>query len=108
MSDIYDDPELQPTTGFENDITFREVGDRGRGRITRITRIQTQHGKVAKYFLFDEEAGIERGMLAGAQDLWSQLHKLRPNVGDMLDVEMIGKDGQRYIFKVEVEGELPF
>ena len=47
-------------------------------------------------------------MLAGAQDLWSQLHKLRPNVGDMLDVEMIGKDGQRYIFKVEVEGELPF
>lgn len=101
---IYDDPSLVPA-GFDN-ITFSKVGDRVRGRIVRMDRIDTRYGNVAKYWLLDLDTNTERTMLAGAQDLWSQLHKLRPEVNDVLDIELIGIDGRRFLFKVEVTQEL--
>ena len=104
---IYDDPELTPVEGFDN-IVFTSVGDRVRGRIIRMDRIDTKFGKVAKYWLFDLDNNTERTMLAGAQDLWGQLHKLRPEVDDILTIELVAIEGRRHVFNVEVTGEMPF
>lgn len=106
---IFDDPELTPVdpTSFDN-ITFASVGDRFRGRITRMDRLDTKYGKVAKFWMLDSNNNVERTMLAGAQDLWAQIHKLRPVVGDIMDIELVRIDGRRYIFNVEVIGEEPF
>lgn len=105
---LYDDPDLVPQTGFDN-VTFNEVGDRVTGTILRMESIDTQYGKVAKYWLLDSDTRGERTMLAGAQDLWGQLFKLRPVVGDVLNIELISIEGRRKVFSVEVvtDGE-PF
>jgi len=108
MSDIYDDPELTPMEGFDN-VTFKTVGDRINARVIRMEKIPTRYGRVAKYWLFDNERQCERTMLAGAMDLWAQLHKLRPQSGDIVDIELVDIDGQRFVFNVEVtSGEEPF
>jgi hypothetical protein len=107
MSDMYDDPELIPVEGFDN-ITFKEVGDHVRGRINRFERIETRYGKVAKYWLFDLDRNVERTMLAGAMDLWQQLYKLRPQVGDTLDIELVRIEGRQFFFSVEVLPEEAF
>jgi|SRR5215831_1548314 len=108
MSDIYDDPELSPTEGFDN-VTFKEVGDSFRGTVVRMEKIPTRYGKVAKYWLFDLDRNVERTMLAGAIDLWGQLHKLRPQQGDVLDIELIAIEGRQHKYQVEVtSGEEPF
>lgn len=105
-SSLYDDPELTPVSFEDSNITFKEVGDRVHARIVRMERIDTRYGKVAKYWLYDLDKQMARTMLAGQQDLWSQLHKLRPDVDDVLDIELTGIDGRRYIFTVEVSQEL--
>lgn len=102
---IYDDPDLTPDTGFDN-VVFQQVGDRVRGRIVRMERIDTRYGKVAKYWLFDLDSEVERTMLAGAQDLWTQLHKLRPEIDDILTIELIAIEGRRYIFNIDVTREM--
>ena len=110
MSDIYDDPELTPVEGFDN-IVFKEVGDHIHGRINRMERIETRYGKVAKYWIFDLDRNVERTMLAGATDLWQQLHKMRPAVGDVLDIELVRIEGRQFFFQVVNEGpevETPF
>ena len=104
---IYDDPELTPVEGFDN-VVFTSVGDRVKGRIIRMDRIDTKYGKVAKYWLFDLDHNTERTMLAGAQDLWSQLYKLRPEVNDILTIELVAIEGRRHVFNVDVTGEMPF
>lgn len=105
-SSLYDDPELTPVSFEDSNVTFSEVGDRVRGRIVRMDRIDTRYGKVAKYWLFDLDNEMERTMLAGAQDLWTQLHKMRPDIDDILDIELVRIDGRRYIFNVTVSQEL--
>lgn len=109
-SSIYDDPDLTPTSFDDYNVTFKNVGDRVHGRVIRMDRINTRYGKVAKYWLWDIDRQIERTMLAGAMDLWSQLHKLRPQADDVLTIELVAIEGQRYVFNVEVsqEQELPF
>jgi len=107
MSDMYDDPEMTPVTAFDN-VNFTEVGDRIKGRVIRFERIETRYGKVAKYWLFDLERNVERTMLAGAMDLWGQLYKMRPQVGDTLEIELIGIEGRQHKYMVEVtSGEEP-
>jgi hypothetical protein len=106
---IYDDPELtpvEPQDWADVNVTFDKVGDRVRGRITRMDRIDTQYGKVAKYWLHDLDRDSQRTMLAGAQDLWTQLHKLRPEIGDVLTIELAQIDGRRKLFTVSVDQEL--
>jgi len=102
MSDIYDDAELTPTEGFDN-VVFKEVGDRFHGSIVRFDRIESRYGKVAKYWLFDIDRQVERTMLAGSMDLWSQLHKLRPQVGDILTIELVAINGRAHQYMVEVD-----
>lgn len=97
---IYDDPALIPA-GFDN-VTFSQVGDRVHARILRMERIDTRYGNVAKYWLHDLDSNTERTMLAGAQDLWQQLFRLRPVIGDVVDIELVAIDGRRFIFKVDV------
>lgn len=109
MSDLYDDPELQPQTAFPDNVKFVEVGDRVKARVIRMERIETRYGKVAKYWLFDLDSNQERTMLAGAMDLWAQLHKLRPKIGDTLEIELVRIEGRQHFYTVEVtDGEEPF
>lgn len=105
---LYDDPDLEPAES--NNITFVEVGDRVRGTIIKMESIDTQYGKVAKYWLFDLDNRCDRTMLAGATDLWSQLYKLRPAVGDVLNIELTAIKGRFKVFSVDVEStdEEPF
>jgi hypothetical protein len=105
-SSIYDDPELKPADFTDTNVVFQNVGDRVRGRVIRMDKIPTRYGKVAKYWLFDMDRNIERTMLAGAQDLWSQLHELRPEVDDILTIELIAIEGRRYVFNVDVAQEM--
>ena len=105
MSDIYDDPELTPVEGFDN-ITFSEVGDRFRGQILRMEKIPTRYGRVAKYWMLDLDRQTERTMLAGAIDLWQQLHKLRIPVGNVVSIELVGIEGRMHRYMVEDEGPL--
>lgn len=108
MSDLYDDPELVPQTAFPDNITFSQVGDRVRGRIIRMERLETRYGLVAKYWIFDLDQNAERTMLAGARDLWTQLHKLRPQVGDVVEIELVRIEGRQYFFSVDNTGPEPF
>ena len=104
---LYDDEELAPQLAFPDNITFAEVGDRVRGRVERMEKIDTRYGKVAKYWIFDLDNNAERTMLAGATDLWRQLHKLRPEIGDIVEIEMTGNSGRMMLFDVQVSQELP-
>lgn len=109
MSDLYDDPELQPQTAFPDNVQFKEVGDHVRGKVMRMERIETRYGKVAKYWLYDLDQNQERTMLAGAMDLWAQLHKLRPKIGDIVEIELVRIEGRQFFFNVEVtDGEESF
>lgn len=99
MSSIYDDPELSQAV-----IQFTNVGDRVRGTMIRAESTSTQYGKVAKYWLFDLESETERTMLAGATDLWRQLSKLRPEPGDIIEVELThAPERGMKLYRVEVE-----
>ena len=102
---LYDDPELTPETVEFDNVTFTNVGDRVRGSIVRMEKIDTRYGKVAKYWLLDLDHNAERTMLAGAQDLWSQLSKLRPDIGDVLTIELVKLEGRRHIYSVDVTQE---
>lgn len=82
---FYDDPELQSDDSM---VSFNRPGDRVRGRITGMEIITTRYGRVPRYTLFDLDRETERTMLAGATRLWQQLSKLRPGVGDTIDVEL--------------------
>jgi hypothetical protein len=103
---IFDDPELSPKETDFNNITWATPGDRFRGELLRTERIRTQYGYVAKFYMFDPEQQAERSFLAGAQDLWAQLHKLRPEIGDTLDIELMRVEGRRHIYNVQVESHL--
>jgi len=100
---IYDDPEMVPESRDFNNVTFAAVGDRVRGEILRMEILNGRYGKVAKYWLFDLDSQQERTMLAGAVDLWDQLYKLRPQVGDTVTIELVRIDNRRHIYSVEVQ-----
>jgi len=104
MSSIYDDDDLTPEVGFPDNVTFTEIGDRVRGRIERMEKLQTKYGQVAKYWLFDLDRNVERTMLAGARDLWTQLYKMRPAIGDVVEIELVRIEGRMYFFSVQNDG----
>lgn len=106
MPSIYDDPELQQTDEYPDQVNFKIKGDSVRGRILRTEPITTKFGKVAKYWLFDLDRQMERTMLAGSKNLWGQLLELKPDVGDVVSITMIGSstndNGTAKLFDVKV------
>jgi len=108
-TNIYDDPELQPEE-YADSISFERVGDRVRGRILSIEKLTTKFGPTAKYMLRTEQG--DQSLLAGAKNLWGQLLSLKPDVGDVLTIELIElrtvSQGTAKIFDVQCEpGERP-
>lgn len=103
---LYDDPTLAPQQIEFNNVTFDNPGDQVHARIMGMEVIDTRFGRVPKYYLMDLDTEQERTMLAGAYDLWEQLHKLRPDVGDVVHIYFIRFDGRRKLFNVTVESSM--
>jgi hypothetical protein len=105
MPDIYSDPDLQPDNDYPDQVRFDVVHDRVRGRVLSIEKINTRFGPTAKYMLFTENGEVS--MLAGSKNLWGQMLTQKPQVGDVLDVELIElrqtAQGTAKIFDVQVE-----
>jgi hypothetical protein len=110
MPTIYDDPELQPDEDYHDQARFDRVGDKVRGRVLSIEKINTRFGPTPKYMLRTERG--DQSLLAGAKNLWGQLLSLKPDVGDVLTIELIElrtvSQGTAKIFDVQCEpGERP-
>jgi hypothetical protein len=106
MSDIYDDPDLVPPSGdYDDTVRFENVGDRVRGRILRILKINTRFGPTLKYVLQTDDG--PRDMLAGGVNLKGQLFELKPREGDVLDVKLVElrnvAQGTAKIYDIHVE-----
>ena len=105
MLDIYSDPDLQPDNDYPDQVRFDALHDRVRGRVMLVEKINTRFGPTAKYTLFTENGQMT--MLAGSKNLWGQMLTLKPQVGDILDVELIElrqtAQGTAKIFDVQVE-----
>jgi hypothetical protein len=109
-SNIYDDPDLQPDDNFPDQVRLDRVGDRVRGRVLSVEKINTRFGPTPKYMLRTNEG--DQSLLAGAKNLWGQLLNLKPDVGDVLTIELIElrtvSQGTAKIFDVQCEpGERP-
>jgi hypothetical protein len=104
MPSIYDDPDLQQESDFPDQVRFERTGDRVRGRVLTVEKINTRLGPVAKYLLMTDDG--QRSLLAGAKNLWGQLLEIKPEPGDVLDIELIElrsvSNGTAKIFDVKV------
>src|SRR6516164_3748433 len=65
MPSIYDDPDLQQESDFPDQVRFERTGDRVRGRVLTVEKINTRLGPVAKYLLMTDDG--QRSLLAGAK-----------------------------------------
>jgi hypothetical protein len=105
MPSIYDDPDLQQESDFPDQVRFERTGDRVRGRVLTVEKINTRLGPVAKYLLMTDDG--QRSLLAGAKNLWGQLLEIKPEPGDVLDIELIElrsvSNGTAKIFDVRCE-----
>ena len=105
MPSIYDDPDLQQQSDFPDQVRFDRTGDRVRGRVLTVEKINTRLGPVAKYLLMTDDG--QRSLLAGAKNLWGQLLEIKPEPGDVLDIELIElrsvSNGTAKIFDVRCE-----
>jgi hypothetical protein len=110
MPNIYDDPDLQPDTDYPDQIKLERVGDKVRGRVLSAEKITTRFGPTPKYMLRTQQG--DQSLLAGAKNLWGQLLELKPEVGDVLTIELIElrtvSQGTAKIFDVACErGDRP-
>jgi hypothetical protein len=107
MPDIYDDPDINTGNEYaDNQVQFNEVGDRFRGTVLSVEKVNTRFGPSIMYRLFD--GANEKVMFAGSVNLKGQVLELRPRTGDVLDVELIelrkskaGNDTKIYDVQVE-------
>jgi hypothetical protein len=87
MPDIYDDPEITENALQQNQVRFEQVGDRVRGRVLSVEKVNSRFGPTLMYRLFD--GNDERVVFAGSVNLKGQMLELRPRPGDVLDIELI-------------------
>jgi len=110
MPSIYDDPELQQDDDYPDQVRFDRVGDSVRGRVLSMEKITTRFGPTPKYMLRTERGDVS--LLPGAKNLWGQLLSIKPDVGDVLTIELIElrtvSQGTAKIFDVKCEpGDRP-
>lgn len=95
MPNIYDDPRVKGT--MVPRLRFERVGDRGRGVVTEADIFTTNTNTGFRYTLAEVVARQEGNQLrldqaelmAGTRNMVEQLLIKQPQVGDILDVELI-------------------
>jgi hypothetical protein len=113
MSNPYNDPRLQSALGVR--ARFERIGDRVRGVVTMIDVFSSGNGnallyKVAEVTMSQEgrqSRQDEIEIIAGSKNLLGQLMVKQPQVGDVLDLELIElrpspMGNPLKVFKVEV------
>lgn len=104
---IYDDPRLQQSDDYPDQVRFEQRGDRVRARVVKMEAIVIKGDTVPKYWLFDLERGIERTMLASAKNLWGQLLEQKPMPGEVVNIELVdfskNENGTAKLYDVSVE-----
>jgi hypothetical protein len=98
MTDIYDDPALRADMddSFPPTLKFVMVGDRAKGVVTEVGKLENRNGVALKYKLAEvtarqegEQTKLDRAeLLAGTKNLKGQLLQLRPRPGDTLDITL--------------------
>jgi hypothetical protein len=106
MPDIYDDPDIKTASDFPDQVRFERVGDKVRGRVLTVEKINTRFGPTLKYTLLNDK-GDTISMLAGSVNLKGQMLELKPRMGDVIDVELIElratANGTAKIYDIQIE-----
>jgi hypothetical protein len=126
MSSVYDDPDLQDSD-FPPTVKFEAIGDRVRGTVlapptkflgrkrqdgTQNFAIKYRLGRAALRQRGQQSQRDEVELLAGSKNLKGQLMSLRPEAGDVLDIELVETKRSEYgsdtkIYKITIEGAIP-
>lgn len=87
----WDDPDLMAGGEF---FTFKNDGDTVSGIINAIRAHRFTDGKTAPQLLLTLDDGSERTVSGGAAQLKAELSKLRPNVGDHIQITQTGSEAR--------------
>ena len=95
-SSVYDDPELQG--GADDRFKLEDIGDRVRGRVVNVEKFSGQT-KGLRYVLADvtarqlgHQVQVASGsLIATASKLLAELMERKPDVGDILDIQLTNK-----------------
>jgi len=119
---IYDDPELLPDDDdYPPTLKCQVIGDRIKGRIKDVSKFTSRNGVAIKYQLVDvatllagKQASYPVGeVIAGSKNLKGQMLQLKPEAGDIIDIELTELRPSAYgnptkIYRISVEGGNPF
>jgi len=95
---IYDDPDLRDAEddNYPPTIKFERIGDRMKGKVDAIEKFTSRNGVALKY-RFGHVATLLGGrqeqlpvaeIIAGSKNLKGQLMQLKPEKGDIVDIEL--------------------